>query len=515
MNRLRSPWIRLGLFACLVLAAILALQVNWDRSYRSASGVPRSFAPFGDEIRRPDGSVDYRGTLNQLLGEPPQPEQNALAIYLPFACQRDVGSSSLRPTLLRTLGVSEAAFAAGRNFSADWESSGAGNTGIDAIWMSDAEYPLIAAWLDRYQPELSRIRGATKLRWYCPLLNENPDELLVYDLLPHIQGMRTLSRMLLASCHREAGRGNPAGAIEDILAIHRLGLQTQGSLVIQNLVSVSIRTQARQATIRILQKFQLNETELDSLTALADPEGMSELFGSSVTRSERYLALDLLQQIDRKQANLSQLPDLGETAAAFAWIARAWAFVDGGQILQSVNNRFDAFDKSLKLVPPQGSALYQALNEIRHSSPQGLLQGSNWGQRVGMLFSPNLRGRVLGKSLSLGDWTNHLEATCSKVLVRNTQQMRLLQLALALERYRCRIGGYPESLAQLLPEYLPQLPPDLFAEQGTFAYEKLEAGFGLSANSTPPAALELGDALEYRLLINRSAEPAPTEDKLR
>jgi hypothetical protein len=516
MIKLRSPWIRLALFAFLGLAVILALQINWDRSYRKASGVPRSFAPFGDELRRADGSIDYRATLNKLLGEPPAPEQNALAIYLPLACQRELGSSPLRPQLLRTLGVSEAAFAAGKDFHADWEKSGIVSSlnpaALSAIWTNDAEFPEVTAWLDRYQPELDKIRAATKLRWYCPLLNDDPNALLVSDLLPHLQGMRTLSRMLVANCHREAGRGNVAAAIDDVLAIHRLGLQMRGDLVIQNLVAISIRAEARQAAIRLLQKYQLSETELDALRALADSEGIPELLDPNVSRSERYLTLDLLQQIDRNRFKMNELPDFGEPATAFPWVSKLWAFVDAGQVLQSVNNQFDEFGRSQSLLQIQGAALNEALSKFCDSSIQGSFPSGDWGEYMGMLFSSNFRGRVLGKSLSNG--TDTLRTTSIKVIIRDTQQIRLLRVALALERFHGRNGNYPESLEQLVPDYLSQLPPDLFSEQGTFAYEKLAGGFGLSARAAPPAILKLGDELAFRLIINRSSKGQSTEERL-
>ena len=87
-------------------------------------------------------------------------------------------------------------------------------------------------------------------------------------------------------------------------------------------------------------------------------------------------------------------------------------------------------------------------------------------------------------------------------------------MALALERFHGRNGNYPESLEQLVPDYLSQLPPDLFSEQGTFAYEKLAGGFGLSARAAPPAILKLGDELAFRLIINRSSKGQSTEVRL-
>lgn len=514
MKYLRSPWIRLALFACLGLAVVFALQVNWDRSYRTASGVPRSFAPFGDEIRRADGTVDYRSTLNQLLGEPPPAEQNALVVYLPLACQSDLGSSSLRPTMLRALGVSEASFAAGRTFHSGWESSGATSTpespALNAIWKGDAEFPLIAAWLDRYQPDLNRIREATRLRWYCPLLNDDPNALLLGDLLPHIQGMRTLARMLTANCHREAGRGNSDAAIADVVAIHHLGRQIRGGLVIQNLVSIAIRDIARETAIRLLQQFALNEGQLNLLAPLMEYDVLPELFNPKASRSERYLVLDLLQQVDRNRLNASELTSLDQGLGITAWARGFWTFVDGGQALQIVNQHYDSTGRTGELVQLQGTALARGLRTHIEAFRSYDSPPATWGERIGMAFSPAVRGQLLGRYLS-DSMGASLRMSCLRVLVRETQQNRLLQLAFALERYRCRNGVYPESLEQLVPELVASLPSDLFAETGSFGYEKLASGFRLQAGSVYPPYVYSDKEPVLSVVVSRPAEAEAPE----
>jgi hypothetical protein len=41
----------------------------------------------------------------------------------------------------------------------------------------------------------------------------------------------------------------------------------------------------------------------------------------------------------------------------------------------------------------------------------------------------------------------------------------LLQVALALELYRCEQGRYPRQLQELAGKYLPEVPPDRFRDQ--------------------------------------------------
>src|SRR5205823_807093 len=48
---------------------------------------------------------------------------------------------------------------------------------------------------------------------------------------------------------------------------------------------------------------------------------------------------------------------------------------------------------------------------------------------------------------------------------RNEQTYRCLQAAFALAAYHREHGHYPKKLAALVPDYLPEVPQDLFADK--------------------------------------------------
>ena len=52
--------------------------------------------------------------------------------------------------------------------------------------------------------------------------------------------------------------------------------------------------------------------------------------------------------------------------------------------------------------------------------------------------------------------------------------------AMALAAYRLERGAYPEELGELVPDYLPDLPLDPFAE-GALAYGPRDGGYVLSS----------------------------------
>ncbi len=58
------------------------------------------------------------------------------------------------------------------------------------------------------------------------------------------------------------------------------------------------------------------------------------------------------------------------------------------------------------------------------------------------------------------------------------QQLDLLKLGFALAAYRTRHGSFPASLAALSPDYQPEIPRDIFAEDDLI-YRPTDSGFVL------------------------------------
>ena len=57
-------------------------------------------------------------------------------------------------------------------------------------------------------------------------------------------------------------------------------------------------------------------------------------------------------------------------------------------------------------------------------------------------------------------------------------------LGCALERYRLKVGSFPEKLEALIPEYLPQMPKGSLS-QGSISYTRTEKGYELILNKLP------------------------------
>jgi len=72
----------------------------------------------------------------------------------------------------------------------------------------------------------------------------------------------------------------------------------------------------------------------------------------------------------------------------------------------------------------------------------------------------------------------------SILFLRVQSQRDAVILACALERYRMKVGSFPEKLEALIPEYLPQMPPGSLS-QGSLSYTRTEKGYELILNKLP------------------------------
>lgn len=514
MKLLRSPWVRLALFGLLCFLLILASQISWDGSYRTAYGVPRSYAPFGDEVRREDGSIDYRATLNQLLGEPLPPEKNAAVVFAKLAARGELQDPKLRTLVFKTIGFSEDKYAAGAAFFEDYRKAEAANPAAsESIWAGDQDHPQTAAWLDRYPNELTELRTACQLEWRVPFFNLDHSSPIASDLLPLAQSRRIGARMLLADAFREAGRGNADAAISEIVAVYELGLNSTGQVAIEDLISDAVRGMGILAAEKLLKRHVLSEAQLRELANGFQCEWLPAAFSPEIGRGERYLVLDALQGIERNQFASSELGKLflPNNPEANLFSLGYGPFVDRGAVLQNLNLNYDTLSQCQQLSELQGSAVNKLLQALKAKPRLGAPLGGDKesGDHIlsfwlGFAFSPKYRGQSVGAMLF--DYSSTFIYQTAAATIRIAQQRRLLELAIALERYQRAHGAHPNSLDQLVPEFLPNLPPDHFAERGSFGYQKLEDGFRVFANPSRPSKLPRWPGLSFEIVVDRSAK---------
>jgi hypothetical protein len=270
---------------------------------------------------------------------------------------------------------------------------------------------------------------------------------------------------------------------------------------------------------KLLRHERLNEAQLQVLGDCFRDGGETTCFQPEKMRSERYTALEILQQIERQDLPSTALGDLtqADSFGRFTFSLGYGPFVDRGSLLQALNQNFDSLSQCREFTKLQGSALWgrlslldsdaRGISGVEKVSRPSSSYASYW---AGILFSPSERGKRIGEAVS-GMMLPAFKGLAQSE-IRLSQQRGLLQLAIALEQYERRYGIHPDSLEQLVPEFLPALPIDHFAESGTFGYQKLEQGFRLSVGQVIPMPKPSQLQVPLEFLLDRS-EIRPVELK--
>lgn len=297
------------------------------------------------------------------------------------------------------------------------------------------------------------------------------ESLLFNILLPSLPEMRTVAWLLVLDARGHLANGDFHSSWLSLEATHRLGIQllaTGGSLV-EQLGGTSITNLASEGTRRGLYEHQdkLTPEELDRLgTSLAIIEQAAPV--SLNYELVKYTYEDVVQRL---------FTDDGDGDGAL--IPRAFKVF-----------RFESFDK------PENREMSHWEKEIASLSIAAVHAGRKetlsklaelWEintKRMGMpLYDPqwrridesqealfshsrmNVRFALIDYFRALGSWD--LCMGRAEMLVREARMNRSATLAVvAMLRYRADLGRYPDRLDALVPDYLEQVPEDVYCAGG-------------------------------------------------
>jgi hypothetical protein len=329
---------------------------------------------------------------------------------------------------------------------------------------SKEEFPKLAAWLEANQRPLRLVVEASKKeRFYCPLipLEESP---LLFDALLHgSQRCRGVCDVLRARAMRRLDEGDVDEAWHDLLACHRWArLVAQGPMYFEVLIANRIDEIACSGdaglahhgnlTSEKARRFLDDLGQLEPLPGWFDRIDIAERFTflNGVTAVARE-GLDVLRSSSDEQSQLESLLWEWGGSEAFDW--------DG--ILRLGNTFFDQLveigriaDRSerRRALSEQYEELEREIDECRDPASLGksLLEGGPrkvLSEKIGQLWLSLLTGA----SLETED--------------RGVVMLRLAKLSLALAAYRSEHGSYPDELPQLVPDYLDEVPRDVYADE--------------------------------------------------
>lgn len=392
----------------------------------------------------------------------------------------------------------------------------------------DDRWPETAAWIDAQRSAIALAHAATRKPVYgapyyatdpaapsTPVTPEAVDfsRLALADastsginiLLPDLRELRRLSRALVVEARRAAELGDQdraLAALESLVGLTRHA--GQGDVLIQDLVANALAVQAAATAREIV---GLRVFDADHLRRLWDViAGLDEATIQITFSGERVFIDDLLQRIFTDDAQgdgrltytgfrqLTDLTVMNESPAQPVSVpARTVQAMVAPIAIAASDSRSQTralFEKHYAAAAAEANTPYWKRSDSSIDiEVDRLVQGARALKNTHLVAGLLLP--ALGKAATVPELSRqHRDATL---------------VAIALERHRAARGVYPPTLADLVPAFLPTLPPDRF-DAAPLKYRLIGAG----SDARP---------LLYSVGVDRTddgghANPSPANDLL-
>jgi len=417
---------------------------------------------------RDDGSLDYVAALNQRFGQGVTPENNGFVLWLRVMGARE--PQSIRKQTLAMCGVP-----AQTNLGPGWKDY-TGKTPLDEqparMWKAE-DYPAYAAYLNRQEDLLAvAAQAAAKPQWWAPSVSL--DGTVMQILLPELNVMRQVSRTLCGRALLRAQQGDFDGFLADVMTAKRLGRRASDWTVIGHLVANRIDETADQAIGVTAGAGVFSSEQCAKLAkALDGVEPMPPLWETTDV-GERWSMLNCAEVIAT-----GKLPSAyGEEMRPFKAVDRD--SVDWNVVLQRLNGVSDEVAAIMKTPTFKDEQIARRIFDWKmekiaanqQSQPSLAKQPGETNQA----YTERVADAILA-AISPSLW--RAEDTCRRGSMREV----LARAVVAAAQYRADKGNWPNTLQDLVPAYLPQVPVEVFSATGTepIQYQRTDLGILLRA----------------------------------
>ena len=337
---------------------------------------------------------------------------------------------------------------------------------IKTPWSAD-QYPRIVQWLADIDGPLALIaQGAERSHCFFPIVPRDAERLYAV-LFPSLSHLRDAGKALMARAMLRAGRGDLDGARADLLSCHRMGrLVGRDWALMGYLVGIAIDTMAYDGDLALLKTGHLSREQTAAILADLRALPPTRPVTDTLQQSERLIILDAIQEL------------AGSTASG----------PTGFMELDTIGRRNVNWNIPLRMankcwgdmIAAMGKADY---GEYRLASQQWERDAEKWLNPKGLAASdkPIYRLLYVAKLVALRVSGNfgrpQLSRTAGAAVMRDIfpslnrsrdfeERLRtwdeLTKLALVLSLYKHDHGQYPDDLAALAGEYLPDVFKDRF-----------------------------------------------------
>jgi len=424
-----------------------------------------------------EGYVDYVAALNERASEGVTPENNAVPLLLQaygpqiisdkYAAQYFALLNASPPIAGGKFLVGESKWIPA-NSPTFQEFNDRVQIARQRPW-TRAEFADIAALVDANAAPLELITQASRRpRFYSPFFSLDEGTPMYAVQLPVEREQREAARQLTLRAMLRLGEGDSAGAWEDLLTCHRLARLTgQSKFFISRLVSVAIDAVACESDRALIASQKLTAEQarqcLRDLQALPPAPSMADLLDTT----ERWGILDATIQVARKSDSMEGMADGSISTPTIS------GSIDWNLALQVVNEEFDKTVAAMRLedtrkriteLDAQGDALHNRSRRFVGMGVRSFLgnrsaASTDMGWTMLQTFMPAAR-----------------QATVAEL--RGIARERVVIVGFALAVFYAEHNAYPESLTELVPSVLPQLPRDPWSGQDLI-YRRTSDGFVL------------------------------------
>lgn len=439
------------------------------------------------DVKTKEGLPDYAAAINRHFGKGVSPEKNgAVALYEAFGAAPE--GTRLSDKFFELLGMPAPPddgkyfqhFGVGLPVETRRKLHDRYSESRRQPW-AEKDFPELAQWLrDNEKPVDIIVKGAMRPQYYSPLVppddaDGNPGGLIA-TLLPGIQQSRAIARYLVSRAMMNIEKGNVDHAWRDLIACHRVGeMIGRGPTLIEYLVGTAITQIATHGQIVFLDRVQPAVAQLaqyrKDLSNLRPIKSAIE----QMAFTERMMYLDSVVQIACGRIDFNDLD--ASPASGLEGFATQLAIlsIDWNIVMREGNRIYDRFDSAMKLDSYQErrAAMIKIEDELKlvrtNVSAKGFLlaavtEGST-GKAIGKMMG-NVLSALLLPALSAVDKAHN----------RSVQNRDNLLLAFALADWNAQHDNYPETLNQLVPDFVSKPPIDAFNEK-PLTYRRERDGF--------------------------------------
>jgi hypothetical protein len=352
------------------------------------------------------------------------------------------------------------------------------------------EYPLLAKWIEsNKKPMEVAVKGImTRDQYYAPLLAGDDEfgNMLIGVLLPTAMQTREFARLLSARAMYRLGGDDVEGAMNDLLACHRLARHySKAPTLIEALVCYAIEGIASGGDFNLAHHAKLATKQTkwyhDQLAKMPPPPSVVRCLDIC----ERYGYLDCAVMMARQGPGAFNVIDAlagggGGGAKVDNPVTRllARAAIDWDEPMKMGNQFYDRIVAAASL--PTFKERAAAAEKIDEEFEKLAASAKDFSGIAASILGVKSARKEIGKKIGTILCALLLPATsaASNAEERIHVGIDLSKLSYAISAYRTEHGKYPDKLDELAPKYIKEVPQDRYSGE-PLVYKRESGGYML------------------------------------